>query len=133
MNFKIRKYDISDFPLLVEWWVERQETPPAETMMPRGTSYVIEWNDNPIASMCWVITNIPDICYAAHFISDPNSIRDVRREAIRTLFDFICEEISSRSYKHILAFGYEEKLTDRFLKLGFRHTFDALNSFVKDL
>lgn len=133
MTFNIRQYETSDFPMLATWWEEHHETVPEETMMPRGTSYIIEWNDKPIASMCWVITNMPDVCYAAHFISDPNSIRDVRRDAIKTLFEFICEEIRFRGYKHLLAFGYEKKLNERFMKLGFRHTFEALNSFVKDL
>lgn len=129
----IRAYRPEDFPILRTWWVKRVEAPPTEGMMPEGTSYVAEIDDVPIASMCWVRTNMKEVAYSSNFISDPDAEDVARRRAVELLFAYICNDAKAAGYKYLLAFGYQPKLTERFKKMGYRHTSACLNSFCLDL
>lgn len=116
--------------MLLEWWRMRSEYPPSEDMMPEGTSYIVEVDGVPIASMCWIMTNVRAAAYCANFISDPQSNREIRRFAISILFDHILEEANAMGHHKLLAFGYKPKVMDRFLDMGFVPTLQGLSAFV---
>lgn len=130
MSFVIRKYDMADFDLLLSWWRLRQEFAPSQDMMPEGTSYIIESDGKPIASMCWIRTNVKAAAYCANFISDPDSHKETRRAAIAELLGYIRAQARIAGHQKLLAFGYKPKVEQRFLEMGFVPTLRELSAFV---
>lgn len=131
--YTIRNFNSADFSLLSSWWEKRQkEHAPTLDMMPEGTSYIIEYNNVPIASMCWISTNCKAVAYCANFISNPEIEKKVRKEAVKLLFDHISKEARDRGYQNLLAFSHTSKVGDRFSELGMRPTM-IVTSFVRSL
>ncbi len=131
--YSIREYSKHDYPLLADWWKLRQkEHTPSMDMMPEGTSYIIEYDSIPIASMCWISTNCKAVAYCANFISDPNAEKEIRKKAVKLLFDYIVMEASSKGYLNLLAFSHTDKVGMRFGELGMKPTM-FVTSYVKEL
>ncbi len=132
-EFVIRPYHGDDLPVLHTWWEARGEALPTHDMMPIGTSYVIEYGDKPVASMCWIKTNCPAVAYSANFVSDPSADEKIRRTAVEWLFDFILGDVRAAGFHNLVAFGYKPKVVSRFKEMGFRVGLTNVTSFVMPL
>jgi hypothetical protein len=131
--YTIRLYTIHDYPMLQGWWKAAEEPEPSKEMLPEDTTYIMEYNDVPILSVCLYLTNCNEFCDADCFIGNPEFAGEVRQIGAIKIVEFLEHSAKRLGYKKIRAFAYKDKLKEYYPNLGFKKTVDNVASFVKEL
>lgn len=125
----IRRFNNKDYPEILSWWNARKEVPPTLSMLDNDTTFVIERNDELLACMTIILTNIKDYCYLENVSSNP--IQHNRKEAILHLNEFIYNVAKNLGYNNIIVFSHIRKVDEIYKNLGYINTCNDLNSFVR--
>lgn len=130
MKYTLRHYKNDDFPMIASWWEKAGEPGPRETMMLEESSFIIEVDSVPAYSITVYMTNCKELAYLENFSRNPE-IKN--KDAAQALLDYVCGWARIKGYKHLITFGYHEKLKTKFVEYGFMKTLDNLSGFVKEL
>lgn len=126
MMYSIRPYQIEDYELLKGWWEQINEVPPTPGLLPIGSTFILEYNNQPVLSICLFLTNV-EVCYLENFIADPEFKEPVRKLLSQKIVDYAVEHAKVRGYKRVGAFTNKIKLASRYKQLGLEdHASDVL-------
>lgn len=132
-NMIIRLYKPEDFEMIQSWWTSQGEISPSKEMMPLDTSFVLEENGVPLASVCLYFTNSKEICHFANIVGSPDSKGPKRKEATQLLLEYAKLFAKEHGYKKLLCFSYKDKLKKRYEEMGWTPTLHNITSFVMNL
>ena len=84
-------------------------------MMLKDSTFIIEDNDKPVASVTVYLTNCKEVALMENLIKDP----EFKEEgAIQSLFKHVEDFTKSLGYKRIIMFSNKEKLNDKYETFG---------------
>lgn len=127
---KIRMYKNSDYEILYTWWLKANEPAPLPGMLPENSTFILEENNKPLASICIYFTNTKEIAYLENLVKDPEF---KNKQAIQQLVEFSENFAKELGYKRLICLTRKEKLKNRYQELGYQKTLDNLSSFVKEI
>lgn len=130
----IRSYNESqDFSMLESWWLHNN-TKIWKTALPKESTFIAEYNNKPIASICIYLMNSPDAAMVENLIGNPDpELKEHRKEAVDLLFKHVEEVAKSLGYTTLVLFSYEDKLKDRYSNLGYTKTLENVTTFSKKI
>lgn len=129
----VRLYNESDLPMLKSWWKTFESHPAWEDLLPKDSTFVVEHNGIPVASMCLYLMNVPIAAMMENLIANPEVEKSLRHEAVNFLFSHIENVAKEKGYKTIVLFSYVEKLKQRYEDLGYSRTLENVTTFAKKL
>lgn len=131
--YTIRLYTLRDFEMLQSWWKAVEEPAPTQEMLPLETTYIMEYNEIPILSVCLYLTNCNEFCDADCFVGNPEFDGDIRKIGAIKLSEFLEHSAKRLGYKKIRAFAYKDQLKKYYPELGFNKSMDNVASFIKEV
>jgi hypothetical protein len=131
--FTVRTYKTTDYEMLAKWFIYALEHIPVKTAYTEDSTFIVEYNGDPIASACLYLTNCKEHCYLEHFVASPEfKANPIRKEATMHLLEYIAKFAKDNGYKRVVGIGYKDGVKKRIREWGFRHTADV-SVFVKEL
>lgn len=102
-------------------------------MLPKGTTFIMEGDDQILACMTMYLTNSKQFAMLDNLISNPYIDKPVRREAVKKLINH-CEILAfEMGYKSLFCMSTKAKLTERYESHGYRPTFRGVTTLTKQL
>lgn len=127
---KIRLYTPQDYEMLKEWWVEANEPPPPESLIPE-TAYILEDRGTPVMSLALYLTNCKVIGYLECFIKNPMYYDS--HVAADKLIRYVENEAKKHGCQVLVGLTYQDKLKKRYQDLGYVNTVNNLSSFARKI
>lgn len=131
MEFKIRNFTSSDFPMISSWWKEANELGPNLSMLPEESTLILELDNKPSYCLSIYFTNCKEYAYLGNFISSGSVEKKFKKEASQKLMDSIINYAKNLGYKNVLCMTHEPKLQNRYKEMGFTPTISNVQTFVK--
>lgn len=129
----IRNYNKEDYKMLASWWHEHLQLAPREDMLPPDTTYILEYDNQPVLSACLYLMNCPGASMLENLISNPKHESLERKILVSYLIKYIEREAKKRGYNTLVLFSYQDKLKIRYEELGFVKTLDNVTTFAKEV
>jgi hypothetical protein len=129
----IRPFKIEEYFMVCQWWTTQGEEAPSLAMMPLESTFMVDVNGNPILAVTLYLTNSKEVCYVENLIGNPEYKTESRKLAAAKLQEFIEQFAKDRGYRHLVCFGYKEKVKNRYVELGYKKTMDNISSFSKEI
>lgn len=127
----IRNYTKTDYPMIRNWSEYSGEGVLPEAFIPEDSTFVLEYNNVPVFSVCVLLTN-NCVSYLENFISDMNYKEKNRHELSDALLNHASNFAKEKGYKYLLIMCYRESLKKRYTGFA-RKTLDNMSSFVREL
>lgn len=131
MNYTIRNFKESDFPMISSWWKEAGELSPSLSMLPEATTFVLELDKKPAFCLSIYFTNCKEYSYLGNFVSDISIKSPFRKQASQKLMDSVLDFARNLGYKNVICMSHETKLQKRYREMGFMPTISNVETFVK--
>ena len=112
----IRNFKKADFEAVSGWWKTIGEHGPSIEQLPEESTFVLAIDDEPALCLAVYLTNT-DIAYFENFISDPEF--KGRQVATQALLEHAWSFARSKNYKYSVGFTTVDKLTQRYLDMGY--------------
>jgi len=125
-----RIYNRTDYPKLVSWWINRDWPVPEIDFLPEKG--IIITGDKDICAG-FLYRSDSKLCWIGWPISDPNSDKLERREAVKVMWKKLEELARSLDYKWIWSFSGVPSVQSDFLKNGFNIGDPNVNTYIKRL
>lgn len=123
---QVRKIDLEkDLPEISVWWVEQNWTPIPKSLLPK-TGFII---DNYAAGFLY--TTDSDFGVMEWIIANPNTKKEIRREALDLLIKALLEEADNKNIKAIFTSAEHKGLIERYKKHGFKITDRNMTNLVR--
>lgn len=124
----IRKFIPSDHAMACKWMGLEV---PVEIYPPEST-YVLEL-DQPVLLVCIYYTSCPTLAFMENFCGNPDFKGEKRRELGHHLLKHCEDEARARGVKRLIGQSASEKLTKRWLELGFKMQIEQMSSLIKEI
>lgn len=126
----IRLYKESDWSTIKNWWIIANEIPPLKESMTNDSTFVLEKDNDLLASITVYLTNSKEMAYLENLVRNPEF---KNKEAIKNLVNHAERFTKENGYKRLICFSYKSSLKKRYENLGYLNTLSDLSSFVKEL
>jgi len=131
MNYKIRAYTSSDFPVVESWWKDANEIPPSITMLPESSTFILELDNIPTFCLSVYLTNCKEYAYLGNFVSNKKIKNKFRKQASQKLMDYTLCFAGELGYKQVICMSHVDKLKNRYNEMGFHTTLTNVQTFVR--
>ncbi len=128
----IRSYKPSDFDMICKWWTDQNECPPLQGMMIPDGTFILEKNKVPALSLTVFLTQSKEIAYLEGFIKNPEFKESLEKEA-HTLWQHCFDYAKFYGYTRVICYCMQEKLKQKYVRLGMTLSGNNLTSFVRSL
>jgi len=130
----IRNYKDEDFQMISEWWNEAKELGPLPGMMPEESSFVLEWDGNPIAALTALETNTKSISYIEGFIGNPKpEFKSIRKELAPLLWNHAFNYLKNKGFERTICYAGNEKLIQRYEQFGMTALSSGYTALAREL
>ena len=133
INLNIRIIDLKkDFELLNKWALAGHGLPFKLDIIPE-TTYIIEHQNQPIATLCLFLMNCKGGAMVENLLSDLSVDKGIRKEAVNLLFNHVEKVAKEKGYNTLVLFSNVDKLKERYTDLGYKETMSNVSTFAKEL
>jgi hypothetical protein len=126
----IRTYNKKDWPEILDWWIAAKEIPPPKESMTTDSTFILEVNNEMMASITIYLTNCKEVAFLENIIRNP---KFKNKDGIQSLVQHAELFIKENGYKRLIGLFYKDKLKNRMQTMGYKKTLDNLSSLVKEL
>lgn len=129
-----RNYKDEDFSLVSSWWDYYNEPAPTKGMLPKDSTFILEYKKTPLFCISVYYTNSEDVCYIENFVSSPETRNSLNKHSLSQLcMEYAQNKAKLKGYKYASIISYREKLKTRYINMGFKKTLDNVSTFVKEM
>lgn len=96
-------------------------------------TYVVENDNKLLASACLILPDNKAFCIIENVLSDRTVEKQVRREAVSKLFDFLDKEAKRYEYKTIIIASNQSKVIERYKEMNFKEAMSNMTLLVKEI
>lgn len=123
----IKRFEHSDYPLLVEWWKSHKWPSVPQECLPQ-IGFIV--ND-----LCagFLYQTDSSICIMEWIIADKKSDLVKRRESLDILIATLSNEAKNLGFKHIFTSTPHTSLISRYKKLGFNQTDTNVTNLLRSI
>lgn len=131
--FNIRPYKASDYGIIKEWWQESNEVPPLPDMMPEDSSFVLEYENEPLVAITLYLTNSSRVAWIDNLIGKPGIDRVIRKAGVQRIVRHTEEFAKEKGYKSTFCFSEKGKLISYYQSLGYMPTLSNVTTLIKEI
>lgn len=115
----IRSYEHRDYEMVKSWWHSHNLPAPTVDMIPEDTSYIIEYEETPLACISWFGTNA-SFALIDNLVANPDFQGALREVMVDELIWYVETEAKEEGYNKVFCFTEKEKLADRYRSIGYQ-------------
>lgn len=130
--YTIRHYKKEDYKEIASWWAHHNKEVSPD-FLSEETTFVLEIDETPALSITLYLTNCLGVCFLENFIGNPLLKNKERKEASKSLIEFVYNFAKATGFKNIMGFSTAEKLEDYYQELGMKPLAKNITSMVRSL
>lgn len=131
MRFETQIYTPLEYKLLDAWGTARNFPTPDEKFLPRNGLLVL-CDGKPVV-MGFLFSTDANVAAIAHIMSDPESLKNVRREALDWLMDVLCMRALQLGFTQVNCSTNIPALGVKFEEFGFQKVDENVSHFRRFL
>lgn len=120
--YTIRKYNKEqDLELICSWCKSYDLPDTVRTNIPEDTTYILEYENQPIMSACLYLTNCKNFSFIENAIKDKKINKDITSTGLNILFSYLENKARELGYKmtFIMADSDKDKLKNKYMNMGY--------------
>lgn len=114
----IRNYEHRDYDMIKAWWYSYNLPCPTADMLPEDTTFIIEYEETPIACATWFATNA-SFALIDNLIGNPKCKGNLRQIMVDELLWYVENEAKEEGYRNVFCFTEHEALAKRYNDIGY--------------
>lgn len=126
----IRLYRPNDWNILKSWWTKVNQPFMTEEMMTSDSTFILEFDNKPVASITLYLTNCKEVAYVENLIRDPEFHN---RDAINGLIGHMEKFAKEKGCKRLVVLSNKDKLNKKYESIGYFTTCYNMSCLVKEL
>ena len=131
-TFSTRLFRLSEYPLIKSWWTIRKMVPPLLDMMPEESTFVLDVEGKPVASLSLILTNT-GTAWLDNFITDPESDADIRKIGMDLAWQEILTFLKRENYSRLFAMSVNVNTKKRYEEFGFKQTLQGVTTMTMEI
>ena len=131
-TFNTRPFKLSEYPLIKSWWTLRKMVPPLLDMMPEESTFVLDVEGKPVASLSLILTNT-GTAWLDNFITDPESDADIRKIGMDLAWQEILTFLKRENYSRLFAMSVNVNTKKRYEEFGFKQTLQGVTTMTMEI
>lgn len=132
--YTIRPYNKNqDLELIYSWCKSYGLPDTVRTNIPEDTTYVLEYNNQPIMSACLYLTNCKNFSFIENAIKDRSIDKNVTEKGLEILFSYLESKSRELGYRmtFIMADSHLEKLNSKYFNMGYKVAIPSITLLCK--
>lgn len=130
--FNVRFFRPSEYLLIRSWWTLRKMVPPELDMMPEESTFVLEVEGKPVASLSVIMTNT-GTAWVDNFITDPESSFEARQLGMELGWQEVLRFVKKHGYVRLFAMSVNPRTMKRYEHFGFKKTLESVTTLVREV
>jgi hypothetical protein len=131
--FNVRNFTGSDFEMIQSWWKTQNEFPPTLEMLPEESTFICEFNKNPMVAVTLYLTNSKEFCMLDNFVGNPEQRGELRKEASQVIVSYAEAFAKELGYKSIMCMSLKNRLSEYYQSFGYIKRLTNVSTFNKEL
>lgn len=131
MVISIRPYHPNDYEMICSWFKHFGDAQPTPGMLLEDGTFIMEIDYFPAICQTVLLTQSKDMAYLEFLIKNPEFTASLE-DYISVLWDRCFRYASERGYSRILTFSENDKLSEKFKRLGMTETC-KVTGLIKEL
>lgn len=131
--FRVRGFKRHEYEIIKGWWDAAGEVAALPGMMPEESTFVVEFDQIPMAAITVYLTNTKEVAYLENLVGNPKFKGPIRRQGVAQLVRYAESFARSLGYKRLLCMSEKGKLKERYQELGYTPTLSDITTMVREI
>jgi hypothetical protein len=134
MSLRVRKFSADrDYQLVASWWnAQPKWTMPIPISALSRFGLVTELDGQPICA-AWLYSTDSSIAWLEFLVSDPNTDKTIRSEAVNVLIENLAQEAKDQGFTFLFTSSGFVQYTERLENLSFKKTDEQVTHLFRRL
>lgn len=116
-----REYNyFKDYRMLEAWYSHYDLTCPLESMFPKESTYIAEYNNRPMACLSILYTNINALAFIDNLVSDPRANKKDKGYAVKMLLEYAAKLARSNKVNYLMGLTVHDEIAEHVKEYGYQ-------------